>query len=262
VAVDTLDVYSKAISTLLLVLYGLIFQHYKRVIVMYKVKFYKGDYRERQLKANADGAVGYVEQHFNSADFPTASYSVVVVGSNASTTSCNWGRWYSAAVSKEFNTKTSGDNGIAVGGFEGRGDGNVKYTKMPAILLEPLFASNPKHAEIIRSESGQQRLAQVLVESIQRFFPEGGLIAFSVGHKYKTSNPNDRGASVTGGGDEADFAELVLQKAESLLTGIVALQTERTIRVMQGDKVISTHIIDDDANVIWDAVRGVLRIID
>jgi hypothetical protein len=130
------------------------------------------------------------------------------VGSNASSTSCNWGKWYCSSVSKEFGTA---DKGIQIGGFNGRGDGNVKHTAMPAILLEPLFASNPKHASIIRSESGQQKLAQVLVDSIQRFFPNGGLIAFSVGHKYKTSSPNDRGADVFGGGSEADFAEGIVK---------------------------------------------------
>ena len=41
---------------------------------------------------------------------------------------------------------------------------------MAAILLEPLFVSNPRHAEIVRSEDGQMRLARVLVDSIKRFF--------------------------------------------------------------------------------------------
>ena len=88
---------------------------------------------------------------------------------------------------------------------------------MPAILLEPLFASNPQQADIIRNDSGQTRLARVLVESIQRFFPDGGLIAFSVGHKYKTSNPRDLGAALAGGGWEAEFAEKVLVKAKAIL---------------------------------------------
>jgi hypothetical protein len=39
------------------------------------------------------------------------------------------------------------------------------------------------------------------------------LVAFSVGHRYKTNAPNDRGAL----GIEADLAEAVLHKAEQLL---------------------------------------------
>jgi hypothetical protein len=137
---------------------------------------------------------------------------LVITGSNASQTSRNWGRWYAAAVAREFNIPLSGDQGILMGGYNGRGDYNLKFTDMPDILLEPLFASNYQHAQWIRSESGQTKLAQLLCESIQRFFQNGGLIGFSVGHKYKTSRPNDLGASVVGGGLEADYAEAVLER--------------------------------------------------
>ncbi len=185
----------------------------------YQVRFYKGDYRERQAQANADGCVAYVEHHFNSSANPDAGYAVVITGSNASRTSKAWGRWYARAVADEFGIRTGGDDGIMVGGYGGRGDSNIYYTRMPAILLEPLFASNPQHAEWIRSEDGRERLARILAESIRRFFPGGGLVGFSVGHKYKTSRPDDRGAPVYGGGTEADHAEMVLQRAADMLTG-------------------------------------------
>jgi hypothetical protein len=149
-----------------------------------------------------------------------------------------------------------------VGGFNGRGDANLRLTDMPAILLEPLFASNPQHAEWIRNQSGQARLARILSESIQRFFPNGGLIGFSVGHKYKTSAPNDRGAAVVGGGSEADFAEQVLEKAQALLEAVGQPQLQRQVRVLQGDQVLWERIIDEDAEVTWDPVRGVLQIIE
>lgn len=109
---------------------------------------------------------------------------------------------------------------------------------MPAILLEPLFASNPRHAEWIRSESGQIRLAQMICDSIQRFFQSSGLIRFSVGHKYKTQNPNDRGAEVYGGGWEADYAEMVLEKSKAMLENISAHEEQGEIRVVCGDEVL------------------------
>lgn len=227
---------------------------------MYQVKFYKGDYSARQQAANNDGAVAYIEHHFNSSESNSADYSLVVVGANASQTSRNWGYWYAAAIAKEFNTNVGGDQGIIVGGFNGRGDGNIKYTKMPAVLLEPLFVSNPRHAEIVRSDAGQTRLAEALVASIQRFFPNGGLIAFSVGHKYKTSSPNDRGAAVVGGGTEADFAEAVLLKAQASLEQITQIETERRIRVYKGTTEVFSQSVDEDADVTWDPVRGILRI--
>lgn len=229
---------------------------------MYKVRFYKGDYFERQQKANEDDCVCYVEQHFNSSSSPSANYTVVVTGYNASQTSKNWGRWYANAVAREFDIPISGDQGILVGGFNGRGDYNLKFTKMPAILLEPLFCSNPQHAEWIRSDQMQNRLALVLVESIQRFFPNGGLVAFSVGHKYKTSRPNDRGAEVYGGGVEADYAEKVLKKAKIMLEDIDKQQEDREIQVVRGDEVLWKQRVDPDSDILWDPVRGILRIND
>lgn len=131
-----------------------------------------------------------------------------------------------------------------VGGYNGRGDGNLRLTDMPAILLEPLFASNPQHAEWIRSDAGQARLARILSESIQRFFQKGGVIGFSVGHKYKTSRPNAQGAAVYGGGWEADYAEKVLEKAKVLLEAVEQPQLQREIRVLHGDKVLWKQAVD------------------
>lgn len=227
---------------------------------MYKVNFYKGNYVERQKNANKDKCVAYVEHHFNSSSDSASSYSVVITGSNASQTSKNWGRWYAAAVAREFNIPLGGDMGIVVGGYEGRGDYNLKFTDMPAILLEPLFASNPQHAEWIRSESGQNRLAQILCESIQRFFQKGGTIGFSVGHKYKTSSPDDRGVTVLGGGLEADYAEAVLDKAKGLLEATESTSQEREIRIVKDTEILWRTNVDADADIQWDPVRGVLSI--
>ena len=187
---------------------------------MYEVRFYKGEYKGRQDQANSDGCIAYVEHHFNSSSSPAANYTVVITGANASQMSRNWGRWYAAAVAREFNIPMGGDQGIMVGGYDGRGGYNLQFTNMPAVLLEPLFASNPQHAQWIASETGQARLARILCDSLQRFFPKEGIIGFSVGHKYKVSSPNDRGAAVFGGGWEADYAEAVLNKTKTLLEGI------------------------------------------
>ncbi len=184
----------------------------------YQIKYYKGEYRDRQRAANADKAIVYVEHHFNSTDNPSADYACVVVGSNAGRVSREFGQAYAKSVAKVFGCKIGGTNGLLIGGYNGRGDGNIKHTNMPAVLLEPLFCSNPKQAAHIRSEEGRNALAHILADTIKHFFPDGGLIAFSVGHKYKTSKPNDRGAAVHGGGTEADYAEDVLQRAEVLLT--------------------------------------------
>lgn len=188
----------------------------------YTVKFYTGDYPARQKAANADNAICYVEHHFNSVAIEnptTADYAVTIVGKNASQKSIDWGRLYAKTIDSEFLEvkRIGGVDGILIGGYGGRGDGNIKLTNMPAILVEPMFCSNPIQAPIIRSPEGQERLAQVLAYTIEVMFPKGGLVAFSVGHKYKTSQPNDRGAEVLGGGMEADYAEQVLLEAKHLL---------------------------------------------
>ena len=227
---------------------------------MYTVRFYKGEYSDRQKQANKDKCVAYVEHHFNSSSNQTANYSVVITGANASQISQNWGRWYARAVAQEFDVPLGGDQGIMIGGYGGRGDFNLRFTDMPAILLEPLFASNPQHARIINSEDGQAKLAEILCASIQRFFQKGGLIAFSVGHKYKTSAPNDRGAAVIGGGSEADYAEAVLLKAKDLLEAFTQPEEQREIQVQMGNKIVWKQAIDADADVTWDPTRGILRL--
>lgn len=188
----------------------------------YKVKFYTGDYSTRQHDANSDKAMCYVEHHFNSSDADdptTADYSVVIVGRNASKKSIAWGSLYAQTVDQEFTEikKTGGVNGVLVGGYGGRGDGNLILTNMPAILVEPMFCNDPEHAAVMHSDEGQKKLAKILAYTIVTTFPDGGLVAFSVGHKYKKSNPNDRGAAVYGGGTEADIAENVLQYCKAIL---------------------------------------------
>jgi len=227
---------------------------------MYEVRFYKGDYPARQQAANQDQCVAYIEHHFNSTAGTGGNYACVVVGSNASNTSKNWARWYARAVADSFGIGLGGEQGVLVGGFNGRGDGNVKFTNMPAILVEPLFASNPDHAAWIKSDAGQERLAKILADSIQRCFPTGGRVAFSVGHRYKTSNPADRGAAVYGGGTEADYAEIVLQKAQSILEGIAQPAAARPFAVYVGNREAWRYEADPDAVVRWDEARGILFI--
>lgn len=146
-----------------------------------------------------------------------------------------------------------------VGGYGGRSDGNLKLTDMPAILVEPLFANNPVHAEWILSDAGRERLARILADSIQRCFPNGGLIGFSVGHKYKSSNPDDRGAAVYGGGTGADCAEAVLQKAALLLQDMPAVSA-RPFAVQVGNREVWRYEADPDSVVRWDETRGILFI--
>lgn len=188
----------------------------------YTVKIYKGDYTSRQRAANRDGAICYAEQHFNSSSDPQSNCSLAIVATNASKKSKDWGLLYANLVDKEFPEvpRLCGLSGLSVGGYDGRGNGNLVLTNMPAILCEPMFASNPRHAETIRSDDGRSRLAKCLVDSITQMFPSGGLVALSIGHLYKTSKPHDKGAELVGGGTEGEYAEKVILKAKEMLEAI------------------------------------------
>lgn len=197
-----------------------------RGVSKYTVQFYKGNYYARQKAANKAGAICYVEHHFNStakATQTTADLAFAIVARNASQISIQWAKRYAQAIDREFEeiTRVGGIDGVVLGGVNGRGNANVKHTAMPAILLEPMFVNDPEHVQVMKSPDGQRRLAQVLVDSIVETFPDGGLVAFSVGHKYKTSRPRDRGAKVLGGGTEAEYAEQVLLQAKTLLESVV-----------------------------------------
>ncbi len=187
----------------------------------YRVKFYEGTYRERQTKANADGAVLFVAHHLNSAH-PQANYVLCNVASNASDRSKAIAAYYVRQVAAAFGLPHWGSDGVCVGGMGGRGDSQLRLARCPAILPEPLFVSNPESAAIVRTEHGRQALAECLADTIRHYVPVGWLIAFSVGHAGNPANPGDRGAVVFAKPNEApmseaDAVEDILMRAKDLL---------------------------------------------
>lgn len=171
---------------------------------MYKTVFLTGDYKDRQERANELKVTAYFEQHLNAVADPRPDYAMAIVGNNASERSRKWAREYIKQAALVVPSHTSGD--LRIGG---RGNGSLVYTNMPAILAEPLFCSNPVAAEFIKSPEGIYQLALAAYNSITSQFPEG-LIGLSCGHLGKVSSPNDKGASVYGGGYEGDYANQIL----------------------------------------------------
>lgn len=169
----------------------------KGIMANYEVLWVSGDYDERQKQANEAHAVAYVEHHLNALARDQAGVSdnpaLSLIAHNGSATSERWGSDYSARAANLLGTVDSGCRRV---GYRSRGDYNLRLTNMPAILVEPLFVSEPRQAEFALSDAGQDKLASILVASIQKMFPDGGKVAFSVGHLGKTDNPHDRGAPV------------------------------------------------------------------
>jgi hypothetical protein len=182
----------------------------------YSVIIPKGDYPPRNRSANAAGAKIYIDHHFNSAG-ATASYclmetSTTVVPAPSRALGALMGKYMSAAI----GNKNVGVKAIAPGS---RGHVCIGQCKMPCVISEPLFVSNPTQAAWIKVPANRQKLAEAEARAIMEYLPNGGIVALSVGHKYKTTSPNDRGASVAGGGNEATLAEDVVLRVKAILEG-------------------------------------------
>lgn len=217
----------------------------------YTVKYYdQQSYRDRQIAANGDDAICFVAQHLNGHENPDADYCAVIVGTNASEKSIRWGQRYCQMIESEFGipiTKYGNLNGVVKGGYQGRGNSQLTATVAPAILPEPLFATNPERAKLLKpsalnepnadmgnyaNRKGIERLGRVLANSIMSEFPEGGLVAFSIGHGRYRQNAYgntymDYGTWVAdaeklGNGlymHEWHYSKLILEAAEVALTG-------------------------------------------
>ena len=178
----------------------------------------RGPLYQRQVDANKAGCICAVEQHLNSHTNKTVNYATALVARNASEKSKDLARDYTALVADRFGIR---DAGIVVG--PPRGEYNIKFYHCPAVLVEPGFVSNHDFADRIQSGEGIDALARCLVESIRMNFPDGGLVALSVGHLYRGTG--DRGAPVNDEGDrmdpafndEGDLNEAIVTAAEEML---------------------------------------------
>lgn len=183
---------------------------------MYEVRFYTGNYNERQQGANRDQVDCYVEHHFNSTSNPGPNYAMAIVPADASALEMQWARDYTARIARALDIS---DKGAVPGGYDGRGGGNIDAVRAASMLVEPCFISNKKGAEVAREHP--EIFARALVESIRQAFPpiagRTRLIGFSIGHVGKRAKPNDRGAQSILGDMESDLATVVLHQAAGLL---------------------------------------------
>lgn len=146
---------------------------------MYSFHFYSGDSIEKQDKANIDRCNAYLDFQFNICSNPNEVFTSVAIASNASKITKFWGKQFSHLISEDFGLPLGGNNGILVGGMHGKNELDLIYTHMPAILILPLFISNPVHATWIKDKNFQIRIARSIAKSIYDAFPNGGLFAFT-----------------------------------------------------------------------------------
>jgi N-acetylmuramoyl-L-alanine amidase len=187
-----------------------------------KVVWLKGDYtgknKERQRQAAKEKCDIVIEFHFNSADDKAASGTEV------------WHRRYSM-----FSRRLASilHDKITALGFKPRGVKSAVPTSRAAfinaypttclvVLLEPCFVSNRSDAEKLHQGGFIDKLANAIVSGIQDFLKtvihrQFVVIGLSVGHRHKTSSPNDKGAPCVLGDWEADHAEALAKKVAAFL---------------------------------------------
>ena len=101
----------------------------------------------------------------------------------------------------------------------------IRHYNNPAILIEPLFVTNPgaNQAGWIHEKSNVQALAQKIAEALgAATTDENSLVGLSIGHIYKPSSPGDTGVDCIRGDTEADHARAVAEAVGSILTGAPA----------------------------------------
>lgn len=178
----------------------------------------RGPLYQRQMDANAAGCVCAVEQHLNASTNKEVNYASALVAKDALPKSEAWARWYVTHVAEVFGIRAAG-----VVRDPPRGSFNIKFYHCPAMLVEPGFVSNHDFADRIQSGEGIDALARALVDSICIEFPDGGLVALSVGHLYRGTP--DSGAPVNDEGDapdpafdtEGELNDAIITAAEEML---------------------------------------------
>jgi len=98
----------------------------------------------------------------------------------------------------------------------------INHYHCPAVLMEPLFLSNPREAELVHDLDTVRRLASAIAKVVHhRGYRRIGI---DIGHKFKTSNPNDTGASCVfaRGCTEAFHAEHLAKAVASVLNELAS----------------------------------------
>ena len=175
----------------------------------------RGPLYQRQVDANAAGCVAAIEQHLNASTNKAVNYASALIVSEKSRA---WASDYVARAAETFGIRNAG---VVIN--PPRGSYCLKFYHCPAILVEPGFVSNHDFANRVQSGEGIDALARVLVDSICATFPDGGLVALSVGHGYRGTP--DPGAPVNDAGDvldpafdsEEELNDAIITAAEEML---------------------------------------------
>lgn len=186
---------------------------------MPKVVWLKGDYigqHERQKQAAKRKCDFVISFHFNSFSSPNAAGAEVYYNNKPG----------SDQVAKDLLRAI-----VSVLNVPNRGCKNAAGTRAAfidsyhckAVLIEPCFVSNPNEAKLLHDIHIVKALAHALAKVVASFGFQR--IGIDIGHRFKTSNPNDKGAQCvfSAGCSEALHAEHL---AKAFAAELEALESE------------------------------------
>jgi hypothetical protein len=200
---------------------------------VYLFRFYSGNSREKQDKANIDRCSAYLDFQFNISADPQAEYTAVAVASNASRTSKYWARQFSQLISEDFGIPIGGNNGVLIGGEYGKNETDLIYTQIPAVMILPLFISNPIHASWIKDKSIQFQIARNLAKSLYSTFPNGGTFALTA--TPYTLEEYELIKFVFGSEDPVNYAKMILRQT------CIMMQSQVTSSIENYRTKLHTH---------------------
>lgn len=164
-----------------------------------------GDYatrvKPRQIQAKAEDCALTIDFHFNSNGSGAIGGEVYFKDGDAKAKN------FAKAVIDVFRSLNLPDHGDPL---KPAGDSRAAFILAyhgPAVLLEPLFISNPTQAAWICDAANLASLGQGIARAIKANTDAGDKIGLSIGHLGKDSAPEDRGARHAIEGWEADYAK-------------------------------------------------------
>jgi hypothetical protein len=169
------------------------------------------EYGERRDAARDAGCAVHLQFHFNAGG---GKRSLTMVTNAADSRCRTLAAEISHAAADIFHIT---DDGVRTLARDDRGWVCIG-DELSGIVLEPFFGDMAAQAAIAQTPQAREAYARAIADGIRKHYPADAKIALTLGHKYKPSNPDDRGASLVGGGDEASWNEPIIARIIALLT--------------------------------------------
>ena len=177
--------------------------------------FLTGDYSARAARARDLGCTWTVDFHFNAADNPAYGAEVYYTPDDKTA------KAVAAKVLAAMNSlglKNTRADPLQAATAETRA-GYIRHYSAHALLLEPIFISEPGQNDWINQPINQEHLAQVVARALKENTTEEDLIGLSIGHLGKTSNPSDCGANAFDGRHvETDYNAPMARRVSEILS--------------------------------------------